>query len=73
MASRVAMQEKALHASAPYVSTARGMHCHPSSEHFVSLCKCFCDSAAFAAARATEEPPTSETILELSGDVTVIS
>ena len=41
MALRMAMQEKALHASlpqAPYVSTASGMHCQPSSEHFVSFC-----------------------------------
>ena len=44
----MAMQEKALHASstqAPYVSTASGMHCQPSSEHFVSFCSCFLDSA----------------------------
>ena len=73
MASRMAMQEKALHASspqAPYVSTASGMHCQPSSEHFVSFCSCFLDSAAFAATPA--ETPASETILELSGEVTVM-
>ena len=36
MALCMAMQEKALHASSPqtpYVSTASGMHCQPSSEH----------------------------------------
>ena len=74
MASRMAMQEKALHASspqAPYVSTASGMHCQPSSEHFVSFCSSFLDSAAFAATPA--ETPASETILGLSGEVTVMS
>ena len=70
----MAMQEKALRASspqAPYVSTASGMHCQPSSEHFVSFCSCFLDSAAFAATPA--EIPASETILGLSGEVTVMS
>ena len=46
MALCMAMQEKALHASspqAPYVSTASGMHCEPSSEHFGH----FVDSAAY--------------------------
>ena len=74
MASRIAMQEKAMHASspqAPYVSTASGMHCQPSSEHFVSFCSCFLDSAALAATLA--ETPASETILGLSGEVTVMS
>ena len=44
MASRMAVQENALHASspqAPYASTASGMHCQPSSEHFVSFCFIF--------------------------------
>ena len=74
MASSMAMQEKALHASspqAPYVSTASGMQCQPSSGHFVSFCSCFLDSAAFAATPA--ETPASETILGLSGVVTVMS
>ena len=74
MALRMAMQEKALHASspqAPYVSTAYGMHCQPSSEHFVSFCSCFLDSAAFAATPA--ETPASETILGFSSEVTVMS
>ena len=36
MATWEAMKEKVLHASAPqapYVSTAKGVHRHPSSEH----------------------------------------
>ena len=68
------MQEKALRASssqAPYASTASGMHCQPSSEHFVSFCSCFLDSAAFAATPA--ETPALETILGLGDEVTVMS
>ena len=40
MASRMVMQEKALHASPPQmpcVATASGMHCQLGSEYFVSL------------------------------------
>ena len=47
------------------------MHCQPSSEHFVSLCSCFHDSAALAATPA--KTPASEIILGLSGEVTVMS
>ena len=37
---------------ASYISTASGMHCQPSSEHFMSLFPCLWDSAAFAATPA---------------------
>ena len=53
-----------------YVLTASGMHCHQSSEHFVSLFSCFRYSAAFAAPPA--EILASETILGLSCEVTVL-
>ena len=39
MAIREAIKENVLHASvphAPYVSTAKGVQCHPSSEHLTS-------------------------------------
>ena len=55
MASCMAMQEKALHVhasspQAPYVSTASGMHCQPSYEHFGH----FVDSAAYIIISHTE-------------------
>ena len=52
-ASRVAKREKKHRASFPQfpnVSTARGMHDHPSAWHLASLAACFLVSAAKAAA-----------------------
>ena len=53
------------------VCFASGKHCHPYSEHFVSLYSCFRDSAAFEATPA--DTPASETILGLSGEDTEMS
>ena len=50
MATREAIKEKVLHASAPhapYVSTAKGVHRHPSSEHLASYLECLHTSAAW--------------------------
>ena len=63
--------EKAWTASlpqAPYDSTTRGMHVHPSSEHIASLAKCFLSSVATAADPAVRS--TSERRDGFSGDVT---
>ena len=63
-----------LHASAPhapYVSTAKGVHCHPSSEHLTLHFEFLHTSAALAADPA--ETPASKIIEGLSGEVTVIS
>ena len=49
MATLEAIKEKVLHASAPhapYVSTAKGVHRHPSSEHLASYLECLRTSAA---------------------------
>ena len=74
MVTREAIIEKVLHASAPhapYISTAKGVHRHPSSEHLTSYFECLRISAALAADPA--ETPTSKIIEGLSGEVTVIS
>ena len=74
MATREAIKEKVLHASAPhapYVSTAKGVHRHPSSEHLTSYFECLHNSAALAADPA--ETPASKIIEGLSGEVTVMS
>ena len=52
-----ASHEKASTASlpqAPYDSTTRGMHVHPSSEHFTWLAEFFLSSVATAAAPAAD-------------------
>ena len=54
---------------APYVSTASGMHCQPSSEHLVSFCSCFLDSAALTVIPA-ETPLLKQFCMGLSGEVT---
>ena len=72
MAIREAIKENVLHASAPhapYVSMAKGVQHHPSSEHLASYLECFHTSAALDAAPAGT--PTSKIIDELSGEVTV--
>ena len=56
---------------APYDSETRGMHVHPSSEHFLSLAECFLSSVATAADPAVT--PASERLDGLSGDLTVRS
>ena len=74
MATWEAIKENVLHALAPhasYVSTAKGVHCRPSSEHLTSYFECLCTSAALAADPA--ETPASKIIEGLSGEVTVIS
>ena len=74
MAIREAIKEKVSRASvphAPYVSTARGVQRHPSSEHLTSYLECLRTSAALAAVPA--ETPASKMIEGLSGEVTVIS
>ena len=74
MATREAIKETVLHASAPhapYVSTAKGVHHHPRSEHLTSYFECLHTSAALAADPA--ETPASKIIEGLSGEVTVIS
>ena len=74
MAIREAIKENVLHASAPhapYVSIAKGVQRHPSSEHLISYLECLRTSAALAAVPA--ETPASELIEGLSGEVTVIS
>ena len=43
---------------APYDSTAKGVHHHPSSEHLASDLECLCISAALAAVPA--ETPASK-------------
>ena len=55
----------------PKVSTASGMHTHPSSGHLVSLVECFLHSAAWAA--APEEVLASHKVAGVRGEVTVIS
>ena len=50
---------------APYVSIASGIQCQPSSEHFVSFCSCFLDSAAFAAI-PQQKPPLQKQFWDLA-------
>ena len=67
MATREAIKEKVLHASAPpalYISTAKGVHHHPNSEHVTSYLECLCTSAALAADPA--ETPAYKIIEGLS-------
>ena len=55
ISTREAIKEKVLHASAPhapYVSTAKGVQRHLSSEHLASYLECFRTSAALAAVPA---------------------
>ena len=73
MATQEAIKE-VLHASAPHapqVSTAKGVHRHPRSEHLTSYFECLRTSAALAVDPA--ETPASKIIEGLSGEVTVIS
>ena len=52
MATWEAIKENVFHASAPhapYVSMAKGVHLHPSSEHLTSYFECFYTSSALAA------------------------
>ena len=63
MAIREAVKENVLHASAPhapYVSTAKRVHRHPSSEHLASYLECLRTSAALAAVPA--ETPASNIV-----------
>ena len=55
---------------APYDSTTRGMHVHPSSQHLASLAECFLSSVA-ATATDPAVRPTSERKDGLSGEVTL--
>ena len=70
----IIIKEKVSRASvpqAPYVSTARGVQRHPSSEHLTLYLERLRTSAALAAVPA--ETPASKMIEGLSGEVTVIS
>ena len=53
---------------APYDSTTRDSHVHPSSEHLASLAECFLSSAGTAADPAVR--PASKRRDGLSGEVT---
>ena len=74
MQIREAIKENVLHASAPhapYNSTAKGAHRHPSSEHLASYLECLRTSAALAAVPA--ETPASKIVEGLSGEVTGVT
>ena len=56
---------------APYVSVTRGTQNQPRSPHLSSSAECFLTSPAWAAAPA--QPPASDKVSVLSGEVTQMS
>ena len=70
----MARREKEVWASLPqfpYVSTARGIHTHPSSEHLGSFALCFLASASSAA--APSDKLAAVRMEGIKGEVTVMS